>query len=265
MALTLRNTKGSALTYSELDNNFTFITGSVDTVSASLSSRVAAQESFSSSLDTFYATDAQVYAQTASLSASISTVRTTLSSSLSSRIAAQEAFSASLDATYATDAQLNTATASLSASLATSIATVSSSLVSASFVELSSSYNNASASLSASISLLSGSYIIASSSLSASISDLSSSYNTLSSSFIAVSASVLDHATTGSNTFIGSQIITGSILLSSGSRLVLGPTGSSITGSRSFETGSIFWNTDSGSWWGFNGNRFIYFVTGNFA
>ena len=80
-----------------------------------------------------------------------------------------------------------------------------------------------------------------------------------------MSASVLDHATTGSNTFIGSQTITGSILLSSGSRIVFGPTGSSITSSRSYETGSIFWNTDSGSWWGFNGNRFIYFVTGNFA
>ena len=65
MALTLRNVKGSALTYSELDGNFTYITGSVDTVSASLASRVTAQESFSSSLDAPFATDVQVSAATA--------------------------------------------------------------------------------------------------------------------------------------------------------------------------------------------------------
>lgn len=242
MALTLRNEKGSALTYAELDGNFTFITGSANTVSASLASRVAAQESFSASLDATFATDAQVNAATASLSASLATNIAATSASLTTRIAAQEAFSASLDATYATDAQVNAATASLSASIMSTVDALSTS-----YLSVSSSYANASASLSASIS------------------SLSSSYNTLSSSFVAVSASVLDHATTGSNTFIGSQTITGSILLSSGSRLVLGPTGSSITGSRSFETGSIFWNTDSGSWWGFNGNRFIYFVTGNFA
>jgi len=66
-------------------------------------------------------------------------------------------------------------------------------------------------------------------------------------------------------TVIGQQSITGSLRMSSGSRIIFGPTGSSITGSRTYETGSIFWNTDSGSWWGFNGNRFIYFVTGNLA
>lgn len=239
MALTLRNEKGSALTYAELDGNFTYITGSANTVSASLASRVAAQESFSASLDATFATDAQVAAATASLSASISTTRTTLSGSITARIAAQEAFSASLDATFATDDQVLAQTASLSASIMNVV------------------------------SPLSSSYVNASSSLSASISSLSSSYTTLSSSFVAVSASALTHATTGSNIFSGSQTVTGSfnltgsLKMSSGSRIVFGPTGSSITSSRSFETGSIFWNTDSGSWWGFNGNRFIYFVTGN--
>lgn len=246
MALTLRNEKGSALTYAELDGNFTYITGSADTVSASLASRVANQEAFSASLDATFATDAQVNAATASLSASISTVRTTLSGSLAGRIAAQEAFSASLDATFATDDQVLAQTASLSASIMNVVSPLSSS-----FVVLSGSYSNASASLSASIS------------------SLSSSFTTLSSSFLAVSSSALTHATTGSNVFSGSQTITGSLnvtgslRMASGSRIIFGPTGSSITGSRSYETGSIFWNTDSGSWWGFNGNRFIYFVTGN--
>jgi hypothetical protein len=56
---------------------------------------------------------------------------------------------------------------------------------------------------------------------------------------------------TGSQTITGSLNVTGSLRMASGSGIVFGPTGSSITSSRSYETGSIFWNTDSGSWWGF--------------
>jgi hypothetical protein len=75
----------------------------------------------------------------------------------------------------------------------------------------------------------------------------------------------LIHAAGNTVEITGSLNVTGSLRMASGSRIIFGPTGSSITSSRSYETGSIFWNTDSGSWWGFNGNRFIYFVTGNFA
>lgn len=51
----------------------TEISGSFTEASASFSTRVAANEAFSSSLDATYATDAQVLAQTASLSSSLAT------------------------------------------------------------------------------------------------------------------------------------------------------------------------------------------------
>ena len=51
----------------------TEISGSFTAASASLSTRVAANEAFSSSLDATYATDAQVLAQTSSLSSSLAT------------------------------------------------------------------------------------------------------------------------------------------------------------------------------------------------
>jgi len=119
--------------------------------SGSLASRIAAQETFSSSLDDTFVTTAELHTATSSLSSSLATDIATRaltanisgsftstsssiasdiaglvvdSGSLASRIAAQETFSASLDATFATEAELNTATASLSASLATSIAGV---------------------------------------------------------------------------------------------------------------------------------------------
>ena len=88
--------------------------------SSSMSTRITAQEDFSSSLDATFATEAELNAATASLSGSASTSRqaiaddlNTVSSSLSSRVTSQENFSSSLDATFATDAQLNAATSSL--------------------------------------------------------------------------------------------------------------------------------------------------------
>jgi hypothetical protein len=106
--------------------------------SASLSTRLTGLESFSSSLDTIYATDAELNAATASLSsslgssisansASISSLQVA-SSSFSTRVTSLESFSSSLDTIYATDAQLNAATASLSSSLGSSISANSASI-----------------------------------------------------------------------------------------------------------------------------------------
>ena len=91
----------------------------------------------------------------------------TASSSLSNRIASQEAFSSSLDSTFATDAQLNNATSSLSGSI---------------------------------------------SNLSSSFLSYTASQNAINNTF----------ATTGSNTFIGNQTITGSINISGSIFLVNG-------------------------------------------
>jgi hypothetical protein len=100
--------------------------------SASLSTRLTGLESFSSSLDTIYATDAELNAATASLSSSLGSSISANSASISSlqvasgsfstRVTSLESFSSSLDTIYATDAQLNAATASLSSSLASNIA-----------------------------------------------------------------------------------------------------------------------------------------------
>ena len=108
------------------------ISGSFSNLSSSLASRISGNDtdisnlqSFSSSLDATYATDADLNLVSSSvdslnaatssyaLAASISGSNTELSSSLSSRIASQESFSSSLDATYATDAEVSTAVLAL--------------------------------------------------------------------------------------------------------------------------------------------------------
>ncbi len=158
---------------------------------------------------------------------------TIVSTSLDSRLDNLEYFSSSLDTTFATDIELAAVSASLSASEAYVSASISSSIGS-----LSASFDNRvltlSASLSASINTLSGSLSgsisLLSSSLSSSIDSLSSSIDnriitlssSLSSSIMSLSQSVdnrLDsieavYATTGSNTFIGNQSVTGNINVS---------------------------------------------------
>jgi hypothetical protein len=92
---------------------------------------------------------------------------------------------------------------------------------------LSSSFLNTSASLSASISLLSGSYLASSASFDFRILANSSSVGVLSSSFLVASASFDNriisitnvtgsYATTGSNTFRGNQIISGTLSVTNG-------------------------------------------------
>ena len=79
------------------------------------------------------------------------------------------------------------------------------------------------------------------SSITSSYNATSQSYNTLSSSFVAVSSSALTHATTGSNTFVGIEIITGSLIITgSVSTFPIALSVTSNTASIDFSKGSIF-------------------------
>jgi len=95
------------------------------------------------------------------------------SGSFSTRVTDLESFSSSLDATYATDAQLATATASLSSSLATDIAANTADIVT--------------------LTGETGSYAL--------------------SANVVANESTASFASTGSNTYIGNQIISASVLL----------------------------------------------------
>ena len=117
------------------------------------------------------------------------------SSSLNIRVTDLENFSSSLDATYATDAQLNAATASLSSSIA---------YLSGSYLNSSASFNTRILNNSSSIALLSGSYLLDSASF-------SSRVTTNENSIASLTSKTGSYATTGSNTFIGNQIIDGNI------------------------------------------------------
>ena len=142
---------------SSLAASITDTNTNLNTASSSLALRVTAQEEFSSSLDTTFATDLELNTVSASLkvfatdadtalSASLavdiesnSANLTTASSSLALRVTAQEEFSSSLDDTFATDVELNTVSASLK-----TFATDADTVLSASFE---SSLNTASSSL----------------------------------------------------------------------------------------------------------------------
>lgn len=90
--------------------------------SASLSIRVTNLESFSSSLDTTFATDASVTASILVLSSSVQASQVALSSSLSSRMTSQEAFSSSLGQAFASPAQVTASINAFSSSIAPDIA-----------------------------------------------------------------------------------------------------------------------------------------------
>lgn len=97
--------------------------------SASVNTKITNLQSWSSSLDATYATDAELSASVAALSSSIAV--TDLAQSAS--IAGLQQFSSSLDATFATDAQLAAVSASLSADKVSNSQTSSMSVASASF------------------------------------------------------------------------------------------------------------------------------------
>ena len=134
-----------------LDSTSFVGTASFNTTSASLSSRITAQEQFSSSLDATFATDAQLNVITASLNSFTASYYIN-SASFSSSIAQLLNFSSSLDTGYVTEAELSAVSASLSASIAI-VATEVDSLTSAT-----SSYITAAQT--ASMSVLSSSYAL---------------------------------------------------------------------------------------------------------
>ena len=166
-------------------SSISLLSGSFLNTSGSLSTRVTDLESFSSSLDATFATDAELNAATASLSSSIAYLSSSYlsdsssfdirilensssieilsgsylnsSGSFSIRITDLESFSSSLDSTFATDSELNAATASLSGSI---------SYLSSSYLDSSASFNTRILDNSSSIALLSGSFINFSSSYS---------------------------------------------------------------------------------------------------
>jgi hypothetical protein len=112
------------------------------------------------------------------------------SSSFSSSIAQLQDFSSSLDSEYVTEAELQAVTSSLSGSI---------SYLSSSYLASSASFDTRILTNSSSISLLSGSYLNSSSSFDSRIDVIESNY-----------------VTTGSNIFVGNQIITGSLEVTNG-------------------------------------------------
>jgi len=148
---------------------------------------------------------------------------------------------------------------------------------------LSSSFLNTSASLSASISLLSGSYLLSSASFNSRILNNSSSIGILSSSFLVASASFDNriisitnvtgsYATTGSNTFIGNQIISGNLSVTNGITGSLFGTASHVDTlvSASFQTSTdvitlFYGNNTSASFTVDNTNSASYAATASYA
>ena len=191
-----------------LDSTSFTTTSSFNTVSGSFSTRVTNLESFSSSLDATFATDAQLTAVSQSFSSSLSTV----SESLSSRVANNEAtgsslttasgsFSTRVTNTEATASSLTTASSSFSTRVTNNESNISSlQTASGSFSTRTTNLETASGSFSTrttNLETASGSFSTRVTSVEGSISSLNSKSGS--------------YATTGSNNFNGNQVITGSL------------------------------------------------------
>ena len=198
----------NAETLDGLDSTSFVTTSSFNAVSGSFSTRVTNLESFSSSLDATFATDAQLAAVSQSLSSSLSIV----SGSLSSRVANNEATGSSLTTASgsfsirvtnneATGSSLVTASGSFSTRVTNTEATASSLVTaSGSFSTRTTNLETASGSFSTrttNLETASGSFSTRVTSAEGSISSLNSKSGS--------------YATTGSNNFNGNQVITGSL------------------------------------------------------
>jgi hypothetical protein len=216
-------------------------TQSQNSFNSSATASIVALQNFSSSLDATFATDAQLSASVSALSASVAVTDLSQSSS----IAALQQFSSSLDTTFATDAQLSASASTLQNSINTKLdsasfnsytasqssnitASLGSYLLTSSFNTytesaasgVSASINTATSSLSQSLSASIGS-LSASVAVTTNLLDLevnqkldSSSFNIYTSSTeqsLSQLNSVSQSATTGSNTFIGNQIVSGNV------------------------------------------------------
>jgi hypothetical protein len=199
-------------------------TQSQNSFNSSATASIVALQNFSSSLDTTYATDAQLSASVSALSSSV----TVTTNGLSSSILALQQFSSSLDNTYATDTQLSASASTLqnninskldSASFNTYTASQSSNITSSlgSYL-LTSSFNTYTQSASSGVS---ASINAATQSLSSSVADINASQlstasfnvftQSINTNISQINARVSSSATTGSNTFIGNQIVSGNV------------------------------------------------------
>jgi hypothetical protein len=225
----------------------------------------------------------------ASLSASISLLSGSYlnsSASFNTRILANSSSIGILSSSFLnTSASLSASISLLSGSYLNSSASFDTRILanSSSIGILSSSFLNTSASLSASISLLSGSYLNSSASFDTRILNNSSSIGVLSSSFLVASASFDNriisitnvtgsYATTGSNTFIGNQIISGNLSVTNGITGSLFGTASHVDTlvSASFQTSTdiitlFYGNNTSASFTVDNTNSASYAATASYA
>lgn len=155
------------------------------------------------------------YAYTASNNATISQLQNatasiySTTSSFNTRIENLESFSSSLDSTYATDAQLNAATQSLSSSL-----NATDNIIITNFQNYTSSINSYTSSNNTNITTINSNFNSYTSSNNTNIADLELSITALNRSSASInnytaSQNVLNgtYATTGSNTFVGTQYI----------------------------------------------------------
>ena len=231
-------------------------TASQNSFNASATASIVALQNFSSSLDTTYATDAQLSASVSALSSSV----TVTTNGLSSSILALQQFSSSLDNTYATDTQLSASASTLqnnintkldSASFNTYTASQSSNITSSlgSYL-LSQSFNSYTQSNDSKVNSLinaTGSYAI-SSSVAAALANkvdnatFSSFQSYTNTSIVNLGNAISASATTGSNTFIGNQIVSGNVNIA-GNITAISASFTYIT--TVFETASVIFSSGS--------------------
>ena len=229
---------------SALSSSVTVTTNGLSSSIGILDSEVNALQSWSSSLDTIYATDAQLSASASTLQNNINTLSQSVAVTdlaQSQSIAALQQFSSSLDSTFATDAQL-------SASASTLQNNINAKLDSASF----NTYTQSNDSKVNSLINATGSYATLTQ-LSASASTLQTNIDGVSAQLNSYSAStnfqlaqiqqrVSASATTGSNTFIGNQIVSGNVNIA-GNITAISASFTYIT--TVFETASVIFSSGS--------------------
>jgi hypothetical protein len=226
-------------TDAQLSASVSALSSSVTVTTNGLSSSIGALQQFSSSLDTTFATDAQLSASASTLQNNINTLSSSVAVTtlgLSSSVAALQQFSSSLDSTFATDTQL-------SASASTLQNNINAKLDSASF----NSYTQSNDSKVNSLIAATGSYAI-SSSVAAALANkvdnatFSSFQSYTNTSIVNLGNAISASATTGSNTFIGNQIVSGNVNIA-GNITAISASFTYIT--TVFETASVIFSSGS--------------------
>jgi hypothetical protein len=187
----------NAETLDGLDSTSFTTTSSFNTVSGSFSTRVTNLESFSSSLDSTFATDAQLTAVSQSFSSSLSTV----SGSLASRVANNEATGSSLTTASSSFSTRTTNLETASGSFSTRVTNNESNI---------SSLQTASGSFSTKTTNLetaSGSFSTRTTNLETASGSFSTRVTSAEGSVTSLNSKTGSYATTGSNTFVNTQYI----------------------------------------------------------